>query len=202
MGREVKGRMTPEGLVIPRSALEGWRDVELEIVQDEHGIVIRPKSAGPAQRGSVSAVLRETGPAYKSRPAATVQMTPKGLLVPHTLIQGGEESEVIAEPQRIIIRPKETDLTEYERTVQVLEACGFLLSSEPLPENYVPLSEEEKETLRQALSVGKPLSHIVLENREERENALPGLTFLCADERLLAVAAAEGLAVDNPNEHP
>lgn len=32
-------------------------------------------------------------------------------------------------------------------------------------------------------------------------NHLPILTFLCADERLLAAATAEGLAVDNPNSH-
>jgi uncharacterized protein len=30
----------------------------------------------------------------------------------------------------------------------------------------------------------------------------PGLIFLCADDRLLQAAAAEGLAVDNPNDHP
>ncbi len=28
------------------------------------------------------------------------------------------------------------------------------------------------------------------------------LTFLCADNRLLAAASAEGLAIDNPNDHP
>lgn len=31
---------------------------------------------------------------------------------------------------------------------------------------------------------------------------LPGLTFLCADDRLNNAATAEGLAVDNPNNHP
>ena len=31
---------------------------------------------------------------------------------------------------------------------------------------------------------------------------LPLLTFLAADDRLLAVAQAEGLAIDNPNAHP
>ena len=29
-----------------------------------------------------------------------------------------------------------------------------------------------------------------------------GLVFLCADDRLLQAAVAEGLAVDNPNDHP
>ncbi len=31
---------------------------------------------------------------------------------------------------------------------------------------------------------------------------LPGLTFVCADDRLNNAATAEGLAVDNPNNHP
>ena len=30
---------------------------------------------------------------------------------------------------------------------------------------------------------------------------LPGFIFLCADDRLLNAAAAEGLAIDNPNSH-
>jgi len=30
----------------------------------------------------------------------------------------------------------------------------------------------------------------------------PGPIFLCADDRLLQAASAEGLAVDNPNDHP
>jgi uncharacterized protein len=29
-----------------------------------------------------------------------------------------------------------------------------------------------------------------------------GLVFLCADDRLLQAAVAEGLAADNPNDHP
>ena len=29
----------------------------------------------------------------------------------------------------------------------------------------------------------------------------PTLTFLCADDRLLAAAQAEGLAIDNPNSY-
>lgn len=34
------------------------------------------------------------------------------------------------------------------------------------------------------------------------QRSLPGLTFLCADDRLNNAATAEGLAVDNPNDHP
>jgi predicted nucleic acid-binding protein len=43
-----------------------------------------------------------------------------------------------------------------------------------------------------ALAVNKPLV----------ENKLPPLTFVSADDDLLAAAAAEGLAIENPNQHP
>ena len=46
------------------------------------------------------------------------------------------------------------------------------------------------------------LATAIIANQPLLANALPGLTFLCADERLLAAATAEGLAVDNPNDHP
>ena len=35
-----------------------------------------------------------------------------------------------------------------------------------------------------------------------RAHGLPGLTFLCADDRLLDAATAEGLVADNPTRHP
>lgn len=37
---------------------------------------------------------------------------------------------------------------------------------------------------------------------ERRANGLPDIIFLSADNALSAAAAAEGLAVDNPNAHP
>ena len=39
-------------------------------------------------------------------------------------------------------------------------------------------------------------------NRQLTNARRPGLVFLCADDRLLQAAVAEGLAVDNPNAHP
>jgi len=39
-------------------------------------------------------------------------------------------------------------------------------------------------------------------NRQLLNARRRGLIFLCADDRLLQAAAAEGLAVDNPNNHP
>jgi len=39
-------------------------------------------------------------------------------------------------------------------------------------------------------------------NEELIRAGQPPLTFVCADERLIAIAQAEGLLTDNPNHHP
>jgi predicted nucleic acid-binding protein len=41
-----------------------------------------------------------------------------------------------------------------------------------------------------------------LANRELVQAGQSSLTFICADDRLLDVATAVGLQVDNPNRHP
>ena len=38
-------------------------------------------------------------------------------------------------------------------------------------------------------------------NRDLLDSSSSGITFVCADERLIAVAQAEGLATDNPNDY-
>lgn len=39
-------------------------------------------------------------------------------------------------------------------------------------------------------------------HQDLRDNHAPPLTFVCADDRLLSIAQAEGLLTDNPNQHP
>ncbi|HHC25365.1 MAG TPA: hypothetical protein ENK58_08155 [Desulfobacterales bacterium] len=39
-------------------------------------------------------------------------------------------------------------------------------------------------------------------NCELLRNGRPPLTFACADDRLISIARAEGLVVENPNHHP
>ncbi|MBS1252395.1 MAG: hypothetical protein MAG451_01434 [Anaerolineales bacterium] len=39
-------------------------------------------------------------------------------------------------------------------------------------------------------------------NQELLRVGEPPLTFVCADDRLIAVAQAEGLLTENPNAHP
>ncbi len=139
MGREVKGRMTPEGLVIPRSALEGWRDVELEIVQDEHGIVIRPKSAGPAEPTKAREVLREAGLLYRT--------------------DLGTRPVTGTHPVNL------TSQQEHELSIQALREDGLLVEMER-PAIQPPVSEEKRAELARKLSVGRPLSEIIIEERE------------------------------------
>ena len=45
------------------------------------------------------------------------------------------------------------------------------------------------------------LATALLANKQLLSKQLKPVTFLCADDQLLAAAAAEGLAVDNPNDH-
>lgn len=192
MTTEIVVQVTSQELRIPLAGLEAWNDAELEVVRESQAIVIRPRKPKSQQERELAIqalredgllvepqnlpssqtapkVLRETGGLYKKAHVEnTAQITAQGVFIPQVMVQQWSDIEVIAETQRIIIQPKKPALTEEERTIQTLESCGFLLSSEPLPEDYVPLSEEEKEELRQALSIGKPLSQIVIEDREER----------------------------------
>ena len=45
------------------------------------------------------------------------------------------------------------------------------------------------------------LATALLANRQLLSKHLPPVIFLCADDQLISAAAAEGLAVDNPNDH-
>lgn len=100
------------------------------------------------------------------------QMTPQGLLIPRDAILEWMERgvEVIKEKdeERIVIQPRPAPRTERERVLQILEASGLLVSPEPLPASHKPLSQEEKAELARKFSIGKPLSEIVIEEREDR----------------------------------
>ena len=46
------------------------------------------------------------------------------------------------------------------------------------------------------------LSSALMANETLLAAGLPGLVFLCADEKLAGTAQLEGLAAENPNAHP
>jgi predicted nucleic acid-binding protein len=82
---------------------------------------------------------------------------------------------------------REDSLLRYrfiEFELQVIEAAGQLLQRHPL-------RAYDSVQLASALVAGRALA----------DAALPQLTFLSADDNLLAFAQAEGLLIDDPNLH-
>jgi predicted nucleic acid-binding protein len=74
--------------------------------------------------------------------------------------------------------------------------------------NLIPISEAivdlscgllERHPLRASDAIH--LATALTSNQLLSNGDLPALTFLCADDRLLDAATAEGLGVDNPNHH-
>jgi len=97
-----------------------------------------------------------------------VQITPQGVLIPHAAVQEWIEQglEVIKDEQRIIIQPRSAPRTERERVLRILEDSGLLVK--PQWEPVTPPASEERTELAKKLSVGRPLSKVVIEEREER----------------------------------
>jgi hypothetical protein len=97
--------------------------------------------------------------------ATVVQMTPQGILIPRAAFQDWGEVEVVQEKQRIVIRPKSlTPTQERELVIQALRQDGLLveITGEPLSQ---PVTPEERAALSKKLSIGRPLSEIVIEER-------------------------------------
>lgn len=99
----------------------------------------------------------------------TTQMIPQGLLVPRAALGEWLERgvEAIKEKERIIIRPRSAEPDEREAVIRILEEAGLLVEPDWAP-TVPPVSDTELEGLRSKFSVGKPLSEIVIEERNER----------------------------------
>ncbi len=99
------------------------------------------------------------------------QMTPKGLLIPRAALQEWTQTEweAIKTGSGILIRPKAPSLErESALDMQILEEAGLLLPIElpsvPIP----PISAERRAELAHKFSIGKPLSEIIIEERQDR----------------------------------
>ncbi len=92
-----------------------------------------------------------------------VQMTPQGLLIPRAAFQDWGKVEVLREKRRIIVQPQ-TSTQERDLVIQALRKDGLLveMAGEPLSP---PVTPEERAELAKKLSVGRPLSEIVIEER-------------------------------------
>ena len=78
------------------------------------------------------------------------------------------------------------------RDYRLIAAVGNVIDSTSYILERHPLRALDAIHLSAALTVEQQL----------RANHLSPLVFLCADDRLLVAATAEGLTVDNPNNHP
>jgi virulence-associated protein VagC len=97
-----------------------------------------------------------------------VKVTPQGVLVPRPLIKAWgdvEEVEIEQRPDVLIITPKyrQADQTQ-ARIVSDMRAAGLI---ENLPwAQPREVSAQERADLAKKLSQGKPLSEVILEDRE------------------------------------
>jgi len=99
------------------------------------------------------------------------QMIPQGLLIPRAAIQEWTQTEleVIRTGIGILIRPKMASFQrECALDMQILEEAGLLLPIEPPPVPIHPISAERQAELARKFSIGKPLSEIIIEERDDR----------------------------------
>jgi hypothetical protein len=75
-----------------------------------------------------------------------VEITPKGILIPHAALQDWGEVQVVREEHRIVIQPKTlTPDREHELAIQALREDGLLYEPEREPDLPVILDEERTE---------------------------------------------------------
>jgi len=99
-----------------------------------------------------------------------VKVTAEGVLVPRPLLAAWgdvEEVEVEQRADAIIIKPKDAyPVSQRDRIVREMKAAGLV---ETLPWAQPPTAPpEERARLAERLSSGKPLSQVIVEEREER----------------------------------
>jgi hypothetical protein len=96
-------------------------------------------------------------------------MVPQGLLVPRAAFGEWLERgvEAIKERERIIIRPRPAEPDEREEVIRILEEAGLLVQPDWEP-TVPPITDTELEELRRKFSIGRPLSEIIIEDREDR----------------------------------
>ncbi len=85
-------------------------------------------------------------------------------------IQAGRSMEqVIVDTLQNVFTARAKPLSERERAIQALVDAGLVLSIEPMARRSVRhVSEKRRAELAVALSKGRPLSEIVIEDRSER----------------------------------
>lgn len=96
------------------------------------------------------------------------RLEPQGLLIPRSALRDWEtqELEVVWEPEVVIVRPKVNAVASRDQVRTILREAGMLYK--PNWETPPPVSAEERAYLAKKLSQGRPLSEIVIEERDDR----------------------------------
>jgi hypothetical protein len=94
-----------------------------------------------------------------------VKVTDEGLFIPHEAFESFGEIEVVRTPDSIIIQPKYKSRQEI---LQVLQKTGLLLNRQQVLFPQRSVSPDEQAELAHKFSAGRPLSEIIIEEREER----------------------------------
>lgn len=97
------------------------------------------------------------------------KVTARGVLVPHSIISGWgnvREVEIEKRADTVVIRPKASDTDAWRvQMIDKMKAVGLI---EELPWPQLPaVSPEARAQLAAKLSQGRPLSELIMEEREE-----------------------------------
>ena len=97
------------------------------------------------------------------------KVTPRGVLVPRALIAAWgdvREVEIEKHADTVVIRPRPSEATPWHgQVISKMKAAG-LIEEMPWPEPPV-VSPEARARLAEKLSHGRPLSGLIMEDREE-----------------------------------
>jgi hypothetical protein len=97
-----------------------------------------------------------------------VQMTSQELRIPLTGLEAWNDAEleIVREKHAIVIRPRKLKpQQERELAIQALREDGLLVEMKQMP-IYPPVTPGERAELSRKLSIGRPLSEIIIEERK------------------------------------
>jgi hypothetical protein len=139
MTTPLKIQLTPQGLLISPPSLEEWLRRGIEIVQEGERIIVQPKPESAPQ-------------------AEPLSLADKLRLVDELAGAWASDASIpaiFAEIER-----------ERAAVLQVLQQANLVVEPGPMPTDYKPLSTTEKVELAGKFGVGRPLSELIMEERE------------------------------------
>ncbi len=94
-----------------------------------------------------------------------VTLTDKGLFIPHEVYAGFGEIEIVRLSDSIIIQPKSEPREQF---IQLLQQTGLIVSYQLAQRPERRVSFVERAELAHKFSKGRPLSELIIEERDEQ----------------------------------